>query len=220
MTKLLICDCDGVLVDSEMLACRVDADELRSRGFSDMTFEEVVRRFSGVAEGDMIATIEREAGRPVGADFGEVVARRLEELIRRSLQPLPEAAETLASLAIPKCVASSSPPSKLKLALSVTRLEQFFGQNVFSAVLVKNGKPAPDLFIYAAGRMGVPPSACFVIEDSVAGVTAAATAGMTVIGFVGGSHCTPDHDQTLRMHGAVTVLRRWSELPNALRELN
>ncbi|MBZ0261158.1 MAG: HAD family phosphatase [Hyphomicrobiales bacterium] len=216
MKTLLICDCDGVLVDSEALACRVDADEFQSRGFANLTFDEVVRRFTGVSQPDMIAIIEKETGRTVGADFGDVVSHRLEELMRKSLQPLPDVAETLATLQMAKCVASSSAPPKLELALSVTKLDQFFGHNVFSAVSVKNGKPAPDLFLYAASRMDFPPNACCVIEDSVAGVTAAVRAGMTVIGFVGGSHCANGHDKTLLEHGARLVLRRWGELPNAL----
>ena len=220
MKKLLICDCDGVLVDSETLSCRLDAEELQARGFTNLNQEEVIRRFAGVAEADMILSIERETGRSVGDDFGEVVSRRLEDEIRKTLQSLPEAAEVLSLLSLPKCVASSSTPAKLQLSLRVTKLDHYFGDNIFSATSVKRGKPAPDLFLYAAHRMNVSPNDCCVIEDSVAGVTAGVVAGMAVIGFVGGSHCAQGHGNRLLDHGAKSILGHWREVPNALLALN
>ena len=144
---LLICDCDGVLVDSEVLACRIDAEELARRGFGSYPLEEVLRRFAGVPQADMIGAIERETGRSVGADFAAVVAGRVEEVLGKELRPLPGAAAALARLIMPKCVASSSSPGKLDLALTVTGLRQHFAPHIYSTVLVKRGKPAPDLFL-------------------------------------------------------------------------
>ncbi|WP_421697134.1 HAD family hydrolase [Ancylobacter sp.] len=217
--SLFICDCDGVLVDSEVLACRVDAEELARRGFADYTLETVLRRFTGVSQADFMATVEQETGRSLGEDFAEAVASRVKELLRTELQPLPDAGTVLASLPLAKCVASSSAPAKLDLALTVTGLKHQFAPHIFSSVLVEHGKPAPDLFLYAAGALETPAERCCVIEDSVAGVKAARAAGMEVIGFTGGAHCGPNHAERLREHGASTTVERWTDVPAALERL-
>lgn len=218
--ELVICDCDGVLVDSEIIACRVDAEELGQRGFHDYTLETVLQRFVGVSQQDMIASIEKETGLKVGSDFAGAVERRVQDAISTGLQALPGAAEVIDALAIRKCVASSSRPNKLDLALTVTGLRQYFDPHIFSSVLVDKGKPAPDLFFYAAARMGVPPKQACVIEDSVAGVTAAVAAGMPVVGFVGGSHCSSQLGDRLRALGAAAIVSHWSEIPDAIGMLN
>jgi HAD superfamily hydrolase (TIGR01509 family) len=216
---LLICDCDGVLVDSEVLACRIDAEELAHRGFSGYPLEEVLRRFVGVSQVDMIAIIEDETGRSVGADFSATVSARVEERLRNELQALPGAGAALATLALPKCVASSSTPPKLDLALTVTGLKAHFAPHIFSSVLVERGKPEPDLFLYAARQFGVAAGRCCVIEDSVAGVTAARAAGMSAIGFVGGSHCSAEHGGRLASLGAAAIARQWDDVPRLLSQL-
>lgn len=216
---LLICDCDGVLVDSEVLACRIDAEELARRGFAGYPLNEVLRRFAGVSQSDMIATIESETGRSVGAGFADTVSARVERALREELSALPGAGTVLASLTMAKCVASSSAPGKLELALTVTGLKDCFTPHIFSSVLVERGKPEPDLFLYAAKQFGVPPERCCVIEDSVAGVTAARAAGMDVIGFVGGSHCNDDHASRLLERGASVVAQDWDQIPGLLVQL-
>lgn len=213
---LLICDCDGVLVDSEVLACRVDAEELARRGFGGYPLEAVLRRFAGIAQADVIATVERETGRSVGADFAAVVAQSVETLLLEALQPLPGADAVLAALPVRKCVASSSSPRKLDLALTRTGLKAHFGADIYSAALVERGKPAPDLFLYAAARLGAAPERCCVVEDSAAGVAAALAAGMPVIGFTGGSHCPPGHAERLAGLGASVIARHWREIPALL----
>ncbi|MEW9310517.1 HAD-IA family hydrolase [Labrys neptuniae] len=213
---LIICDCDGVLVDSEILASRIDAEELQRRGFDDYPLSEMLSRFAGVSQRDIIATVERESGRPIGADFAQTVAKRIEAVMHAELRALPDAARTLATMPQLKCVASSSAPSKLDLALRLSGLKPLFAPNIFSAVEVERGKPAPDLFLHAARRMGRLPERCCVIEDSVAGVTAAVAAGMTVIGFVGGAHCAPGHAERLTQIGAVAVVDHWKKLPEAM----
>ncbi|MEI9424769.1 HAD family hydrolase [Mesorhizobium sp. Cs1299R1N1] len=218
--ELVICDCDGVLVDSEIIACRVDAEELGQRGFPDYTLEIVLRRFAGMSQHDMIASIEKETGLTIGGDFARAVERRVQEAISTDLQALPGAAEVIGSLALRKCVASSSRPDKLDLALSVTGLRKYFDPYIFSSVLVDRGKPAPDLFFYAAAQMGVPPQRACVIEDSIAGVTAAIAAGMPVVGFVGGSHCSSQHADSLLALGAAAIVSHWSEIPDVIGRLN
>lgn len=151
---LIICDCDGVLVDSEVLASRIDAEELQRRGFDDYPLSEMLGRFAGVSQRDIIATVERESGRSIGGDFAQTVAKRIEAVMSTELRALPDAARTLATMPQLKCVASSSAPSKLDLALRLTGLKPLFAPNIFSAVEVEQGKPAPDLFLHAAQRMG------------------------------------------------------------------
>ena len=217
--SLLICDCDGVLVDSELLACRVDAEELARRGFFDYPLDVILTRFAGVSQADFTATVERETGRALGDDFADAVALRVTELLHTELKPLPHAADVLSSLALAKCVASSSAPAKLDLALTVTGLKALFAPHIFSSVLVERGKPAPDLFLHAARAFDIPADRCCVIEDSVAGVRAARSAGMPVIGFTGGAHCGPDHAGRLREHGASATVYDWSDVPATLERL-
>lgn len=216
---LLICDCDGVLVDSEVLACRVDAEELLARGFTDYPLTEILRRFAGVSQTDMMKAIETESGRALGPGFADAVARRVHQALETELLPLPGVAEVLSALAIRKCVASSSAPKKLQLALGVTGLAPLFEPHIYSAVLVERGKPAPDLFLHAAREMALTPERCCVIEDSAAGVAAGVAAGMRVIGFTGGSHCLDGHADRLRSLGAHAIVERWEEIPALLMAL-
>ncbi len=213
---LLICDCDGVLVDSEVIACRIDAEELARRGFGNYPLDEVLRRFAGMSQRDMIDTIERESGRSLGSDFSVVVAERVERALAQSLEALPGADMVLAEIGLPKCVASSSTTRKLMLSLTATGLIRHFEPHIFSSTLVKLGKPAPDLFVYAAAQFGASRDRCCVIEDSPAGVAAARAADMTAIGFIGGSHCRRDHAERLRSLGAAAIVSQWVELPSLL----
>lgn len=216
--ELLIFDCDGVLVDSEPLACAADAEELTRIGFA-ITAEEVARRFAGMPGADMLAELEREMGRPLPAGFHARCEARIMALFRSELKALPQAAETIAALPFPRCVASSSRPAKLALGLIETGLYELFYPHLFSTTLVARGKPAPDLFEHAAARMGAEPARCLVVEDSLAGVTAARAAGMRVLGFTGGGHCGPEHAGTLRAAGAEAVIAGFAELPAAIERL-
>lgn len=119
-------------------------------------------------------------------------------------------------ISAPVCVASSSRPERLAHTLGLTGLHHRFAPNVFSASQVANGKPAPDLFLFAAARMGAAPARCFVVEDSVAGVQAGVAAGMTVLGFCGGGHCPPEHGRALRAAGARAVFAHMDALRDPL----
>jgi HAD superfamily hydrolase (TIGR01509 family) len=208
---LLIFDCDGVLVDSEVLSCQVDADLLTGLGVP-YTADEIARQFVGVSLKDMIAGIEAEHGQKLPADFGDRINRTLFARFETELKPIHGVREAILALPHRRCVASSSTPDRIALSLRVTGLSDLF-DHLFSSVQVPRGKPAPDLFLHAAEQMGFAPADCLVIEDSVAGVQAARAAGMKVIGFTGGGHCGPQHEARLREAGAMAVVQRMAELP-------
>lgn len=213
---LLIFDCDGVLVDSESLACRIDAELLTGLGFP-YTPERVMAEFVGVSLKDMVARIEAAHARRLPEDFGERLNRTLFARFEEELQPIPGVKEAILALPHRRCVASSSTHDRIALSLRVTGLAALF-ENVFSATEVARGKPAPDLFLHAAARLGAGPGECLVIEDSPSGVRAARAAGMHVIGFVGGGHCGPTHADRLREAGAPVILERMADLPETVRE--
>ncbi|SCY89294.1 HAD family hydrolase [Microvirga guangxiensis] len=211
---LLIFDCDGVLVDSETLACQIDADILSGLGLP-YTVDDITREFVGKSMKDMIARIEADHACTLPEDLSERINTALYQRFETELQPIDGVREAILALPYPRCVASSSVPERIALSLRVTGLADLF-ENVFSATQVAHGKPAPDLFLFAAERMGADPKDCLVIEDSTAGVQAAIAAGMRVIGFTGGSHCGPNHAQKLLQAGATALIERMEELPETI----
>lgn len=202
--ELVIFDCDGVLVDSEPIINRAHSAVMTACGFP-IGDAELLERFLGVADREMIRTLEEEWGRALPADYGDRVAARIRLDYRHSLAATAGIAELIDRLAIPVCVASSGSPDQIRLALSLTGLLDRFGSRIHSAQSVGRGKPAPDLFLYAAGCSGVAPQRTIVVEDSLAGVEAAIAAGMTAIGFCGGGHCRPGHGARLLALGAAVI---------------
>jgi HAD superfamily hydrolase (TIGR01509 family) len=215
---LLIFDCDGVLVDSEHLACAALAEVMTTLGHS-MTADEAMLAFAGRSLKDVLARAERLLSRPIPKDLGEQAAVQLMARFRRELQAVAGVKEAIAALPYRRCVASSSDPGRLTLSLDVTGLSALFGDNVFSAVEVANGKPAPDLFLLAARRLGEDPSSCIVIEDSVLGVEAAGAAGMAAIGFAGASHANQGLAERLAAAGAEPVIHSIANLPAAVEQV-
>ena len=213
--ELIIFDCDGVLIDSEMLVCTMVSEELARLGYT-ITPEQVVERYSGRPEPEILADIAASWGQPVPPAYREAMTRRIHRAFTTELQAIPGVAATLARMRIPICVASSSAPAKLKLGLGFVGLYDYFAPHVVSATYVAHGKPSPDVFIYAAGSMHTPVDRCLVIEDSLPGVRAARAAGMRVFGFTGGSHCPPDHAERLLEAGAERVLAEMAALEHAL----
>jgi HAD superfamily hydrolase (TIGR01509 family) len=211
---LLIFDCDGVLVDSESLSCQLDAELLTEFGVP-YTAEDVAREFIGVSLKDQIARIEVSHGISLPHDFSERLNRRLFARFETDLKPIAGVREAILALPYSRCVASSSVPERIALSLRITGLSDLF-DHVFSATQVARGKPAPDLFLHAAARMGVNPQESIVIEDSTAGVQAALAARMRVIGFSGGSHCGPEHAEKLRLAGASVVVDQMKDLSEAV----
>jgi HAD superfamily hydrolase (TIGR01509 family) len=212
---MLIFDCDGVLIDSEILICQIVAESLCEIGY-EISTKEVIRRFAGRPAVEMHRELETDLGRPLPPDFGQNVHDRSIAVYRSALSAMPDIHDALSKIHVPICVASSSEPDKLRLGLHLTRLEERFHPNIISASMVRRGKPAPDIFIFAAGWLRTPPADCIVIEDSVAGTIAAVQAGIRVLGFTGGSHCPPDHDQRLREAGACDIVPDMHALPDVL----
>lgn len=215
--ELIIFDCDGVLIDSEILVCRLVAEELTGLGYAVST-RDVIDRFAGRPEREMVADIEADWGRTLPQSFFEQCRRRTKEAYGSELAAISGVADILGRVTIPVCVASSAYPEKLRLGLESAGLYDRLAPNVISASYVAQGKPAPDVFLYAAGWMRQPVAGCMVVEDSVAGVTAARRAGMRVIGFVGGSHCKPDHGERLEAAGAEAIATHFSDLSHLLPE--
>lgn len=209
--ELVIFDCDGVLIDSEIVVCRLTSEELSRAGYEIGT-DEVIRRFAGRPEREMVAEIEAEWGRPVPDQYFTGMRTRVQHAYGSELQAMPGVTDLLDRLLIDTCVASSSDPAKLRLGLETVGLYDLFAPNVVSASYVAHGKPAPDVFVYAAGWMRTPAARCVVIEDSVPGVRAGVAAGMRVFGFAGGSHCDPGHRDRLLAAGAEQVMDRLGEL--------
>lgn len=215
--ELVIFDCDGVLIDSEVIAARVNAALLGEVAGMPVTVEEVLARFVGISDHAMFHMLEAEHDRALPDGFAALMAARNRHAFEKELVAIAGAAAVSAALPYKKCVASSSTPERLRHSLGLTGLKKLFEPHIFSTTMVARGKPAPDLFLYAAERMAAAPSACVVIEDSVAGVEAARAAGMTAFGFRGGSHCLTGHGDQLTGAGASLVFDDMLALPQLLR---
>lgn len=208
--RLVIFDCDGVLVDSERLAVKIDARVLAELGWP-MGEDEVIERFMGRSHESMAAEIEKHLGRRLPHDWEAGVRHLYREAFEDELVPVDGISEALDGIETPTCVASSSSHEDLRFTLGLTGLYGRFEGRIFSAGDVENGKPAPDLFFHAAENMGVEPAACAVVEDSRHGVEAARAAGMRAFGYAGG--LTPAN----RLKGPATVVfDNMRELPGLL----
>jgi HAD superfamily hydrolase (TIGR01509 family) len=207
---LVIFDCDGVLVDSERIAVRVNVAVTAHLGWP-MTEAEVIDRFIGRSHADIAGII----GARLGADAAAIWTQRFESELHRTadaeLAAVDGIVEALDRITVPTCVASSGTHEKLRRTLGRTGLHQRFAGRIFSATEVPLGKPAPDLFLYAARRMGVTPESCVVAEDSRHGAQAARAAGMTCLAYAGG----PTTAERLEGPGTI-VFDDMRDLPDLL----
>lgn len=184
---LVVFDCDGVLVDSEPIAMRVLLATLAAKG---------LRLDPGTGYDRLLGRSLSDTRTILATDFGlelsdaalAAMRRRLYAEFRKDLRPTPGTERALAALTVPCCVASSSQPERIRLSLSITGLLPHFEGHIYSATMVARGKPAPDLFLYAAADMGFAPSDCLVVEDSSAGIRAAQRGGIPVVAYLGGDH--------------------------------
>jgi HAD superfamily hydrolase (TIGR01509 family) len=182
--ELVIFDCDGVLVDSERLAVKVESALVSELGWP-LTEADVLQRFVGRSDAYMLREIERALGRAV-PEWQSTYEARLHKAFRSELAVVDGIVDALDQLTAASCVASSGTYDKMRLTLGLTGLLGRFEGRIFSATEVPHGKPAPDLFLHAASRMGVVPQRCLVVEDSRSGVEAARAAGMRSLGYAGG----------------------------------
>ena len=208
---LVIFDCDGVLIDSQVIQSRIDAAELTRLGFP-VTAEELAQQFIGTATKDMKAHVETTLGRPLPNNFETTRDHLVDAAYRTELQAVAGVAEVLGKIGLPVCVASNAQLARLREVLALTGLLTFFEPNVFGADLVARPKPAPDLFLHAAACLNASPSHCVVIEDSETGIRAAKAAGMQVLGFHGAGHCFPGYEEVLIAAGASAVFSSMGEL--------
>ena len=211
MPDLVIFDCDGVLVDSEGIFARVLGQYLTEADCPATAAEALLLGF-GKNRDTLTAAVETRYGRALPAGFFEAMRERTALVLERELKPIPGVAELLSALPGARCVASNGHLQRVRERLALTGLLHFFDPHVFSAIEVAAGKPAPDLFLLAATRLGVEAADCVVVEDSVVGVTAAVAAGMPVVGFCGGSHCADDHADRLTAAGCVRVFSNMTKL--------
>ena len=221
--RLVIFDCDGVLVDSEVLALEV---ELAMLAEQDLHFEreDYVTRFMGLSHEKFHEVIDAEAqsrlGRPISRSIRDEMARRLRQTMIARLTEVPGAAAAVAATPLLKAVASSSTKEGLERKLRQVGLWPHFEPHVYSADHVTHAKPAPDLFLHAAEKLGVRPQDCLVLEDSVNGVIAARAAGMRVWGFLGGGHAHDKMGARLTAAGAERLVRDWPEAARQLAALH
>lgn len=210
--RLVIFDCDGVLVDSEPLSFQVLSQNIALKGAS-IPMEDCYRLFLGKSLSSTTEILSRDYGIEFADEDLDSMRVQLFDLYRRELRPIPGIAALLQSLDLPVCVASSSQLERIRLSLEVTGLRASFEPHIFSATMVPNGKPAPDLFLHAAREMGIAPQHCLVVEDSPAGIEAARRADMAVIGFTGGGHAKTDsHRVSLEALSPDAVIAEISEL--------
>ncbi len=215
---LVIFDCDGVLIDSEVISNRTTVAALNALGYP-ISEDEALRKFTGRSYASIQKDIELDWGRPLPRNFEADVQQATLDEMATSLVAIGGVGDALSRLDRARCVASSSSLEWISGGLRKTGLIDHFDPHLFSASMVENGKPAPDIFLHAARQMGTPPERALVIEDSVPGVTAAVAAGMRVIGFTGGTHIIdkPGHAAQLSTVGASLVIddmRTLSDLIN------
>ena len=207
---LAIFDCDGVLVDSDRISLRIQAERIRALGLP-LSDEDCVREFLGIGMPATLRRIEEWLGRPLPDGWEAELEAEVEAAFRRELRPVPGIVAALDQITLATCVASSGSHEKMTLTLGLTGLYERFAGRIFSAEDVASGKPAPDLFLHAAERMGWDPAATAVVEDSPVGIEAAVAAGMTALGYARETDA-----EALGSAGAAAVFADMAELPSLL----
>jgi len=218
--NLAIFDCDGVLIDSEIISCSCAAAFVTAAGYPIDTGE-IVSRFVGTPRSAMLRQLQAESGLSFAPDLEMRLSAAVIARFESELRPIDGVGSAIVALGIPVCVASGSDVDYIRRALALTGLRHLFDDShLFSSRMVARGKPAPDVFLHAAAAMGADPTDCVVVEDSLVGVQAALAAGMKVLGFTGGAHhAASPAAARLRDAGAHRVFGAMKELPGLLRAL-
>lgn len=214
---LVIFDCDGVLIDSEIIGITLTLKLLEDHGVH-IDFNEFSSRYSGLTWDELIESIRSRKGVALPASIRDSFHAALLAAFDTSLKRIDGTPEVLGSLNLPYCICSNSSASQLDYSLSLVGLKHFFSERIFSAVDLGPGraKPQPDIFLHAAKVLHADPAHTLVVEDSVHGVTAAGRAGMTVIGFTGGAHTYPQHAEKLLAAGAWSTIASMHQLPDEI----
>jgi HAD superfamily hydrolase (TIGR01509 family) len=207
---LVILDCDGVLVDSETISRRVLTGQLAELGV-DVDPDYFQKHFLGRSFPRVAETIRAAFKLNLGTEFEEEYRRRLLASFENELKAVEGVEDMLDSLAVRTCVATSSSPARVRRTLEVTKLDHRFGNDVFTASEVRNGKPAPDLFLHVAQRMDVEPQRCLVVEDSIPGIEAGIAASMAVWRFVGASHLRDIWRESHAQFSDVPAFDNWKD---------
>jgi HAD superfamily hydrolase (TIGR01509 family) len=217
---LVIFDCDGVLVDSEVICARVEAELITAAGHA-IEADEIMRLYAGLTFKDMLLRIERETGHVFSAALIDEAEPLIDARLAAEVTAIEGVHEAVESVTKPRCICSNSTSHRLQSMLSRTGILPLFEGRIFSGrdPAIARPKPAPDIFVHAARVMKAEPRHCMVIEDSVHGIAGARAAGMRVVGFTGASHSYPGHADLLMEAGAETVIRRWADLPGVVSAL-
>lgn len=216
----LIWDCDGCLIDSEVLACRVAAEFYTSAGYP-ITTEEYILRFAGKSKKEIRQILEEETGQSFEGKLDYVEkTRRRKAAFEAELKEVNGLTQALAAIKLPMAIASGSDMERLEHSLKIVNLWDKFAPHVYSSEMVAKGKPAPDVFLYAAEKLHAKPENCVVVEDGHHGVHGAKAAGMYVLGYIGATHGSPELAERLTAAGADRIFKHMSELPAIIKELS
>src|ERR1700744_5879519 len=212
MIDHLICDCDGVLVDSEIIADRVMLETLTAT-FPGLDFEPIVKTAFGQQTSRFLEGIEKSFDITLPANFFDTIEHNVELELAASLSPINGVRDALRRVTVPAAVVSNSRMARVNAPGGRPGLQQIFGERIFSAEQVARPKPYPDVYLFAAKTLGVEPSRCVVVEDSVAGLNAARAAGVKTIAVVGASHIPDGYAGALRRMGMTRIMRHIDQLP-------
>jgi HAD superfamily hydrolase (TIGR01509 family) len=210
VAELVIFDCDGVLVDSDRISLRIQAERISALGL-ETSYEDCIRDFLGLGMPATLKILTERLGRPLPSGWEGELDAAVREGFRHELQPVRGVVEALEEIDLPTCIASSGSQEKMRFTLGLTGLWDRFAGRIYSADEVRRGKPAPDLFLHAASCMAVPPERCVVVEDSPFGVAGAKAAGMSALGY------TPEGSGELLEREGANTFESMAELPTLLK---
>lgn len=211
--KAILWDCDGVLIDSEYLACGASAAFCTEKGYP-ITTEVFIERFMGMNRFQIYATIEKEIGRKLveGEAMYAEMAARLKEIFTKDLKSCEGIEDILTNAKVPMAVASGSSAERLDMSLGLTQLKDFFKGHIYTSEDLPRGKPSPDIFLHAAEKLGVAPEDCLVVEDGIHGIDAAHAAGMDVVAYIGARHMTPSLVEKVRAKKPIESFETMKDL--------
>ncbi|WP_312223983.1 HAD family hydrolase [Rhizobium rhizoryzae] len=217
---LIIFDCDGVLVDSEIIAAQVESRLLTEAGYP-ISVEEMGERFAGMTWKNILLAIEKEVDIPLSASLLDKSEKLLDQRLERDVKVIEGVKLALSRISTQACICSNSSSHRLDMMLTKVGLKPYFAPHIFSAKDLgpDKVKPRPDIFLHALETFKVSPSRAVVVEDSVHGIHGAVAAGCRVVGFTGASHTYPSHADRLTDAGAETVISRMSDLPATIAAL-